>query len=73
MQLTDPAFSTQADEPLATGDFASPTAIVQNQSRLAFDPITDSWAAGFPLPGMERLEVLLTQAPDDTTGAAGSA
>jgi hypothetical protein len=76
IQLTAPAFQTQDADPHGHGERASTLnengATVRLQDRQPFDR-TGFWTAGFPLPGMERLEVVMAQPPDNASGGAGAA
>jgi hypothetical protein len=76
VELTESAFQTQTAEPLATGE--GPTALAQTGATVQQEtrqPFTAGgfWEAGFPLPGMERLEVVLAHPPDTPSGFNGAA
>ncbi len=81
VQLTQPAFQTQSASPHASGDPAGTAgapgtvsesgAVVAEETR---QPFTNGgfWAAGFPYPGMQRLEVVVSH-PPQAAGFAGAA
>ena len=76
IQLTAAPFQTQDGEPHATGEPAAALrengTTVRLQDRQPFDR-TGFWTAGFPLPGMDRLEIVMSQRPDNPSGTAGAA